>query len=84
VNDLMMQFQADVLGVRGRPRGDRDNRAGSAYLADWATGFWAKSRRTACETAGHVRFEAADGCERRLSGEGRWQRAVERSKSWSE
>ena len=42
VNDLMMQFQADVLGVPVvRPQVTETTAMGAAYLAGLATGFWA-------------------------------------------
>ena len=42
VNDLLMQFQADVLGVPVvRPQVTETTALGAAYLAGLATGFWA-------------------------------------------
>ena len=42
VNDLLMQFQADVLGVPVvRPRVTETTALGAAYLAGLAVGFWA-------------------------------------------
>ena len=53
VNDLMMQFQADVLGVPVvRPQGDGDHCAGrrvSGGIGDW---FLGKSRRVARQAPG--------------------------------
>ena len=41
VNDLLMQFQADVLGVPVvRPQVTETTALGAAYLAGLATGFW--------------------------------------------
>jgi glycerol kinase len=85
VNDLMMQFQADVLGVPVvRPRVTETTALGAAYLAGLATGFWATPAVLRARREGDVRFEprmaAADRTERRA----RWQRAVERSKNWTE
>jgi glycerol kinase len=40
MNNLLMQFQADLLGVPGCPaRRHRDDRTGAAYLAGLAVGF---------------------------------------------
>src|SRR5260221_7261118 len=40
-NDLMMQFQADLLGVRVvRPRQLESTAQGAAYLAGLAVGYW--------------------------------------------
>ncbi len=85
VNDLMMQFQSDVLGVPVvRPRVTETTALGAAYLAGLATGFWAGPEELRKKRQGDVRFEprmdAADRAERRT----RWQRAVERSKNWTE
>jgi len=40
-NDLLMQFQSDILGVPVSRSGNRETRAlGAAYLAGLAVGFW--------------------------------------------
>jgi glycerol kinase len=85
VNDLMMQFQADLLGVPVvRPRVTETTALGAAYLAGLATGFWANPDELRAQREHDVRFEprmdAADRKRRRV----RWQRAVERSKNWVE
>ncbi len=85
VNDLMMQFQADMLGVPVvRPRVTETTALGAAYLAGLATGFWASPDALRVKRMGDVRFEpkmvAADRAERRA----RWHRAVERSRNWTE
>jgi glycerol kinase len=84
VNDLLMQFQADVLGVPVvRPRMTETTALGAAYLAGLAVGFWANPEALRAEREGDVRFEprmsAADRAERRA----RWQKAVERAKEWT-
>jgi glycerol kinase len=84
VNDLMMQFQADVLGVPVvRPRVTETTALGAAYLAGLATGFWASPAALRAQREGDVRFEPRmDAAERKERRE-RWQRAVDRSKNWS-
>ena len=53
VNDLLMQFQADVLGVPVvRPQVTETTALGAAYLAGLATGFWASPQETAGKAAG--------------------------------
>jgi glycerol kinase len=84
VNDLLMQFQADVLGVPVvRPQVTETTALGAAYLAGLATGFWAVPEELRAKRQGDKRFEPrmdpADRAERR----GRWQKAVERAKGWS-
>jgi glycerol kinase len=54
VNDLLMQFQADLLGIPVvRPRVIETTALGAAYLAGLATGVW----RDSDELAGHWRAE---------------------------
>jgi glycerol kinase len=84
VNDLLMQFQADVLGVPVvRPQVTETTALGAAYLAGLATGFWAGPEDLRAKRQGDRRFEprmdAGDRAERRA----RWQKAVERAKAWS-
>jgi len=85
VNDLMMQFQADVLGVPVvRPRVTETTALGAAYLAGLATGFWESPDALRSKRHGDVRFEPRMDANERAERRGRWQRAVERSKNWSE
>ncbi len=85
VNDLMMQFQADILGVPVvRPRVTETTALGAAYLAGLATGFWASPDALRAKRQGDVRFEPRMDANERAERRGRWQRAVERSKNWSE
>jgi glycerol kinase len=85
VNNLLMQFQADLLGVSVvRPRVTETTALGAAYLAGLATGFWAGPEELRAKRQNDVRFEprmdAAEAAERRA----KWRRAVERSKNWTE
>ena len=85
VNDLMMQFQADVLGVPVvRPKVTETTALGAAYLAGLATGFWASSDELRAKREGDVRFEPKMAAAERAERRARWQRAVERSKNWTE
>jgi glycerol kinase len=85
VNDLMMQFQADVLGVPVvRPRVTETTALGAAYLAGLATGFWASPDELRAKREGDVRFEPRMDADERAERRKRWRRAVERSKSWGE
>jgi glycerol kinase len=82
-NDLLMQFQADLLGIRVNRPGILESTAqGAAYLAGLATGFWSSVDEIAKTRAERV-FEAhADRKEmdRRYH---RWSAAVERAKGWN-
>lgn len=83
-NDLMMQFQADVLGVPVvRPRVTETTALGAAYLAGLALGFWSGAEEVARGWQTDKRFEprASDSWrEERLE---RWRAAIERSRQWA-
>ncbi|MGA2570811.1 MAG: glycerol kinase GlpK [Terracidiphilus sp.] len=84
VNDLLMQFQADVLGVPVvRPRVTETTALGAAYLAGLATGFWASPDALRAERKGDVRFEPKMDAAERAGRRARWQNAVERAKAWA-
>jgi glycerol kinase len=85
VNDLLMQFQADVLGVPVvRPKVTETTALGAAYLAGLAVGFWASPEDLRAGREHDTRFEPKmsrdDASARRV----RWSRAVERSRAWGE
>jgi glycerol kinase len=85
VNDLLMQFQADILGVPVvRPQLTETTALGAAYLAGLATGFWASPRQLEAQRHDDVRFEPKMSVEDRAERRGQWQRAVGRAKSWSD
>jgi glycerol kinase len=84
VNNLMMQFQADVLGVPVvRPQVTETTALGAAYLAGLATGFWAGPEELRAKRQNDVRFEPKMAPQERAERRGRWQRAVERAKNWN-
>jgi glycerol kinase len=82
-NDLLMQFQADLLGVPVvRPTVTETTALGAAYLAGLAVGFWETREEIAAQWSCERRFEPAMAAERRAELLGQWGRAVERSKAW--
>jgi glycerol kinase len=84
VNDLLMQFQADILGVPVvRPLVTETTALGAAYLAGLATGFWASPGDLKAKRAGDVRFEPQMSADERAERRARWQKAVERAKAWN-
>ncbi|MDR3750797.1 MAG: glycerol kinase GlpK [Terracidiphilus sp.] len=84
VNNLLMQFQADVLGVPVvRPQVTETTALGAAYLAGLATGFWAGPEELRAKRQNDARFEPKMTPQERAERRGSWQRAVERSKSWT-
>jgi glycerol kinase len=85
VNNLLMQFQADVLGVPVvRPQVTETTALGAAYLAGLATGFWASPDVLRAQRQGDARFDPKMNDAERAERRGRWQRAVERAKNWSD
>jgi glycerol kinase len=85
VNDLLMQFQADILGVPVvRPLVTETTALGAAYLAGLATGFWAGPEDLRAKRTGDVRFEPKMSATERAERRARWQKGVERAKRWNE
>ena len=84
VNDGLLQFQADLLGLPVvRPVITETTALGAAYLAGLAVGFWTDQADLAKHWAADRRFTprmAADECERRYR---MWQKAVERTRGWA-
>jgi glycerol kinase len=84
-NDLLLQFQADLLGVPVlRPVNTETTAFGAAALAGLGVGFWQSQQELAALWALERRFEPrmsrADAARRRA----RWQQAVERSRAWAQ
>ena len=83
VNNLLMQFQADILGVPVvRPRVTETTALGAAYLAGLATGFWASPKALRAKLEGDVRFEPRMSPTQRAERRAQWKKAVERAKAW--
>ena len=83
-NDLLMQMQADFLGVPVvRPRVTETSALGAAYLAGLASGFWSGADEVASQWAVDRRFEPSLGQHGRAHKLARWHQAVERSKGWA-
>ena len=84
-NDMMMQFQADILDVPVvRPVVTETTALGAAYLAGLAVGFWVSLEEIASQWQMARRFEPKMAADERLSRLHKWQRAVDRSRDWSE
>ncbi|MEW6420229.1 MAG: glycerol kinase GlpK, partial [Deinococcota bacterium] len=84
-NNLLMQFQADILGVPVvRPKVTETTALGAAYLAGLAVGYWQGTEEITRLWQVDRVFEpqmAANERERRMN---RWRQAVERSRAWEE
>jgi glycerol kinase len=85
VNNLLMQFQADILGVPvQRPKVPETTSLGAAYLAGLATGFWSSQQEVAEQWAIDRTFEPRMGEDQRNKLYSNWKRAVERSLRWEQ
>jgi glycerol kinase len=84
VDELLMQFQADVLGVPiVRPRVAETTALGAAYAAGLAVGTWSSLDDVRANWQAARRWEPrmdADEVGRRYA---RWREAVERSLGWA-
>jgi len=82
-NDLLMQFQADILGVPViRPTVTETTALGAAYAAGLAVGFWKDPREVQANWKIDRQFEPAMPTDRRESLYANWKRAIERSLNW--
>src|SRR5450830_719991 len=84
-NDLLMQFQADILGVEViRPEVTETTALGAAYLAGLAVGFWPDQetlRRQWRQDASFKPALPAEQVDKLVRG---WQRAIAAAKSWAD
>jgi glycerol kinase len=77
VNDMLMQFQADLLGIAVvRPRVTEPTALGAAYLAGLASGVYASQEEVAAQWQAERRFEPRMPRERAAQWMHQWTRAV--------
>ncbi len=82
-NDLLMQFQADLLGIPVvRPQVLETTALGAAYLAGLAVGYWDSTEEIGRQWRAERRFEPMIDAGRRMECMARWGRAVEHAKAW--
>jgi glycerol kinase len=83
VNDLLMQFQSDILGVSVvRPRITETTALGAAYAAGLAIGFW---KNTGELTDNWVKDKEWTPKMDKLTSESyyaKWKKAVEKTMNW--
>ncbi|HET7684619.1 MAG TPA: glycerol kinase GlpK [Marmoricola sp.] len=84
-NDVLCQFQADLLGVPvERPRIVETTALGAAFMAGLGTGVWQSTEELRDSWQLDRRFDPdpakADECAKAYA---RWQKAVERAKGWT-
>jgi glycerol kinase len=82
-DNLLMQIQADVLGIPVvRPTVTETTALGAAYLAGLATGYWESTEEIAAQWQAERRFEPRISADERGAKLAVWRRAVERSRGW--
>jgi glycerol kinase len=83
VNNLLMQFQSDLIGVNViRPRVSETTALGAAFLAGLAVGFWTDREEIAGFWQKDRTFTPQMPVDRVQQLKQSWSRAVERSKGW--
>lgn len=85
VNNALMQFQADLLGVTvKRPAVSETTALGAAYLAGLAVGYWQDPSDVTRNWVLDRQFAPSMPAERRDALYARWQKAVSRVLDWEE
>jgi len=85
VNELLMQFQADILDVPVvRPKVIETTALGAAYAAGLATGFWSGTDELVSNWAVDKRWTPAMEAPRRERLNALWNKAVSRSLDWAD
>jgi glycerol kinase len=80
-NNLLMQFQADLLGVPVvRPRQLESTAQGAAYLAGLASGFWQDEAEIASLWKADRVFEPSMDADRKAALLAGWKKALERAR----
>ena len=84
-NNLLLQMQADILGVPVvRPKIVETTALGAAYLGGLAVGLWSDTQAIAALWQEDRRFLPQWTDSQRTIKRTRWRQAIERAKSWSE
>lgn len=83
-NNLLMQFQADILNVPVvRPEVTETTALGTGYLAGLGVGFWSTQEEIAEQWHVERRFEPNMSEDKRAHQLGVWNEAIQRSMKWS-
>lgn len=82
-NNLLMQFQADLLGIPVvRARNTETTAMGAAYLAGLAVGYYRSIDEIAAQWASDRVFEPKMSEDQRGGFRSHWDKALQRSKAW--
>ena len=83
VNELLMQFQADILGVPVvRPKVIETTALGAAYAAGLAVGYWQSTADITANWGVDKRWQPTMAEDRRAAMYGKWNKAVARAQGW--
>src|SRR6516225_3211722 len=83
-NNLLMQFQSDILGIPVvRPKNAETTAMGAAYLAGLATGFYKSTDEIETQWAIDRSFEPKMTTDQSEKLRGEWNKAVGRAKAWA-
>ena len=84
-NDLLMQIQADLLGIPiVRPRVTETTALGAAYLAGLAVGAWSDEDEVTRNWQVDRTFEPRMAETAVAAARARWAAALERSRGWEQ
>jgi glycerol kinase len=84
-NNLLLQFQADILPTRvHRPVVQETTALGAAYLAGLAVGYWSDLNDLRQNWVLDREFVPQMESTKREQMYAKWQQAAERSKSWAD
>ncbi|MDP2919352.1 MAG: glycerol kinase GlpK [Dehalococcoidia bacterium] len=84
VNDLLMQFQADISGIPvQRAQVAETTALGACYLAGLATGVWKSKEEISKHWHSSATFEPKMSADERENLYACWKRAVERARGWA-
>jgi glycerol kinase len=83
-NDLLMQFQSDLLQLPvRRPAVLETTAQGAAYLAGLAVNFWSSTQEIAKLRGPDTIFQPQADAKQMQARQAKWQDAVQRSRGWN-
>jgi glycerol kinase len=84
-NNLLMQFQSDLLDVPVvRPAVTETTAMGAAYLAGLAVGYWRDQQEIARQWRSDQVFNPAMELKTRADLTKNWSKALQRAKAWAD
>jgi glycerol kinase len=85
INNALMQFQADLLGVPVvRPKVVETTALGAAYLAGLAVGFWKNRQEVHSAWQADRTFTPSRSADEVAHRRSRWAEALKRARDWEE